>query len=271
MSTREKLDRIEELSKDKVPYYSYAFHNLYNYTLLGGVAAASLLTGNWWLGVVGVGMEALWMVFGPDSKLLREKVFDPHHAGLVAEREAAALKERLRELPADDVLRYERLQRRGREIVELSKKNSRFSDKMLRDELAKTDKLLEAFLDLLQSSARYEKYLKTVDAEEIDRDIRRFQRTVENEEDGDRRRLAEKNLAVLEKRRERISELHRFVEKARGQLDLMENTFELLGDQVVSMSSPSELSGQLDDLIDGVEAVRSTARETAAFLESVAQ
>jgi len=51
----------------------------------------------------------------------------------------------------------------------------------------------------------------------------------------------------------------------------MENTFELLRDQVVSMTSPSELGGQLDDLIDGVEAVRSTAREAASFLESVAQ
>jgi hypothetical protein len=110
-----------------------------------------------------------------------------------------------------------------------------------------------------------------VDADEIDREMRRFQRAIDKEEDGDARRLAEKNLAVLEKRRERISELYRFVEKARGQLDLMENTFELLSDQVVSMSSPSELGGQLDDLIDGVEAVRSTARETAAFLESVAQ
>jgi len=94
---------------------------------------------------------------------------------------------------------------------------------------------------------------------------------VDSEEDNDRRRLAAQNLSVLEKRRERISELHRFVEKARGQLDLMENTFELLRDQVVSMTSPSELGGQLDDLIDGVEAVRSTAREAASFLESVAQ
>jgi len=79
------------------------------------------------------------------------------------------------------------------------------------------------------------------------------------------------NVAVLEKRRERIAELRRFVEKARGQMELIENTFQLLGDQVVTMSSPGELGGQLDELIDGVEAVRSTAREAAAFIESVTQ
>ena len=271
MSTREKLDRIEELSKDKVPDYKYAFHNPYNYSLLGGVAAASLLTGNWWLGIVGLGMEALWMVFGPDSKLLRSKIFDPHHQGLLDEKARAERQAQLRLLPADDVLRFEKLERRAAEIADLSHKNTRLSDGLMREELAKTGKLLEAFLELLQSSARYKKYLATVDADEIDRDMRRFQRAVDNEEDDDRRRLAAQNLSVLEKRRERISELHRFVEKARGQLDLMENTFELLRDQVVSMTSPSELGGQLDDLIDGVEAVRSTAREAASFLESVAQ
>lgn len=271
MSTSEKIQRIKELSKDKVPYHRYAFHNPYNYALVGGVAAASLLTGNWWLGIVGLGMEALWMVFGPDSKLLRRKVFDPHHQELLNAEQAEALRARLAELPADDAQRFLRLRRKAAEIAELSHKNARLSDSLMRDELGKTDKLLEAFLELLQSSDRYSKYLRTVDAEEIDREMRRFQRTVDKETDADARRLAEKNLAVLEKRRERISELHRFVEKARGQLDLMENTFELLSDQVVSMSSPSELGGQLDDLIDGVEAVRSTARETAAFLESVTQ
>ena len=50
-------------------------------------------------------------------------------------------------------------------------------------------------------------------------------------------------------------------------MELIENTFGLLADQIVTMRSPRELSGQLDDLADGVEAVKTTARETDAQRE----
>jgi hypothetical protein len=55
---------------------------------------------------------------------------------------------------------------------------------------------------------------------------------------------------------------------ARGQLDLIENSFQLIADQIVTMQSPQELSGQLDELLNGVEAIRETARDTEALLGS---
>ena len=111
-----------------------------------------------------------------------------------------------------------------------------------------------------------ERYLNALEEE-----IRRHERTVEQAGDADSKRLSQKNLAILEKRRERLAEIKRFVVNAQGQMDLIENTFELLGDQIVTMRSPTQLGGQLDELIDGVEAVRSTAREAASFMESVSQ
>ena len=36
-------------------------------------------------------------------------------------------------------------------------------------------------------------------------------------------------------------------------------TQRLISDQIVTMQSPAELSGQLDDLLDGVESIRQTA------------
>ena len=59
------------------------------------------------------------------------------------------------------------------------------------------------------------------------------------------------------------------ISQARGQLELIENTFRLLADQIVTMRSPTELSGQLDELLDGVEAVRQTTRETDRLLQAV--
>ena len=87
--------------------------------------------------------------------------------------------------------------------------------------------------------------------------------------DVEKRTLAQKNMAVLMKRKDKYGEIRGYLSTARGQLELMENTFRLLADQIVTMRSPTELSGQLDELLDGVEAVRQTARETDKLLQAV--
>ncbi len=45
--------------------------------------------------------------------------------------------------------------------------------------------------------------------------------------------------------------------------------FRLLADQIVTMRSPQELCGQLDELLDGVEAVRQTSRQTEKLLQAI--
>lgn len=255
--------------KDRPPYFRYAFHNVYNYAVLGGVATAALLTQNWWLAVLGAGMETLWMVFSPDSKLLRKLWFDKVHD---AEIQAAFKAERdrmLAGLPEHDKERITALETARLEILRLCNENQAFTAELLREELAKMDQLVTSFIDLSIASNKHEQYLQSVDTDDLEAQIRRHQKIAERAEDDDeRKRLAEKNLAVLEKRQETLAEIRRFVARARGQLDLIENTFRLLSDQIVTMRSPRELGGQLDELLDGVESVRSTARETAMLLQA---
>src|SRR2546423_385618 len=102
----------DQLKKEPVPYYRYAFHNVYNYTLLSGIAAASLLTQQWWMAVVGVGAEALWMIFGPDSKLLRSFWFDKQHARVLRDKAALEMNRIIQSLPREDGGRIERVQRK---------------------------------------------------------------------------------------------------------------------------------------------------------------
>jgi hypothetical protein len=116
--------------------------------------------------------------------------------------------------------------------------------------------------------ARYQDYLRSVDLDEIERDMRRYQQIIEKSPQGEKRTLAQKNLTVLEKRREKTAEIRNYLSSARGQLELIENTFRLLADQIVTMRSPTELGGQLDELLDGVEAVRQTTRETDRLLQT---
>jgi hypothetical protein len=79
---------------------------------------------------------------------------------------------------------------------------------------------------------------------------------------GDKRaEVAQKNLEVLAARKNRMDAMHRNLQTARGHMDLMENSFRLLADEIVTMANPTELATRLDDLRVGVQAIRETAEE----------
>jgi hypothetical protein len=82
--------------------------------------------------------------------------------------------------------------------------------------------------------------------------------------------VAKKNMEVLEQRRNRWEELRKSSQTARGQMDLMENTFKLLGDEIVTMSTPAALGARLEDLRIGVEAIREAATEDESLYEEEA-
>src|SRR5260370_1443523 len=149
------------------------------------------------------------------------------------------------------------------------KSNPAFTVELLRAELGKLDALVASFIELSVTCARYRDYLKAIDLDEMERDMRRYQQLAERASDPEARTLAQKNLQVLSKRKDKYAEIRSYLGSAWGQLELIENTLELLADQVVTMRSPTELSGQLDELMDGVEAVRQTTRETDHLLQAV--
>jgi hypothetical protein len=256
--------------KPKAPYTKYAFQNPYNYAIMGGFASAAVLTGNWWLGLAGAGAEALWMLFAPDSRLLRKTWFDKRFQEEEAARRRAELEAKFKSLPDTDAMRCIALKEKQDQINSLAQENPAFTVDLLSGELKKLDDLVNAFVDLQVTCARYQQYLESVDVGEIERDLRRYEQIRDQAKDDDERRtLAQKNLAVLQKRKDKYAEIRRYLSSTRGQLELIENTFRLLADQIVTMRSPKELGGQLDELLDGVEAVRQTARETDRLLQAI--
>lgn len=255
--------------KPKVPYAKYAFSNPYNYAVLGGLASAAVLTGNWWLGLAGAGAEAIWMLFAPDSRLLQKTWFDKRHKDEREVQLKAELDRKFKSLPEADAMRCLALREKQEQIHRLARENPSFTVDLLSGELGKLDALVRSFVDLSVTCARYQDYLKSVDLDEIERDLRRYQQILERDPDEMKRDLARKNLAVLEKRKEKYAEIRGYLSSARGQLELIENTFRLLADQIVTMQSPTELGGQLDELMDGVEAVRQTTRETDRLLQVI--
>jgi hypothetical protein len=256
---------------EKRPYLKYAFSNPYNLSLFGGLLAAAGLTLSPLLAIVAVGLESLWLLYAPDSKRLRHILWDPRFDEV---RRALLAEERGRRvalLAPDERQRVDGLIGRQDEIHRLAAQNPSLTGELLRTELTKTERLVDAFIDMAVTSVRYDAYLRSVDLDGIDADRARLERDIRSGKDGDPQLdLAKKNLAIILKRQEKMKEIRRYLDVARGQLDLIENSFQLIADNIVTMQSPQELSGQLNELLDGVESIRQTAAETEAMLSTMA-
>ncbi|HTG87187.1 MAG TPA: hypothetical protein VL907_09150 [Pyrinomonadaceae bacterium] len=252
---------------EKRSYVKKAFANPYNLSLLAGGLAASVLTLNPLLAVVTVGLEILWMTNAPGSKKLQEWLWDPDYDAQERAQDEAARAERLKHLDENDRERVVDLIGRQDEINSLAAQNPSFTGDLLRSELTKTERLVESFIEMATTCSRYEAYLESIDLSDLERERRRWENIVNTQEKRNAETdIAGKNLAIILKRFDKMKEIRHYLMLARGQLDLIENSFQLIADQIVTMQSPQELTGQLDELLDGVESIKQTAADTERLL-----
>jgi hypothetical protein len=247
-------------------YAKPLFHNVYNYTLLAGVVAASVLTQNWALLLLGIGLEVVWMINAPDNKALRRRLdtrFDAQARSLRAlERER-----RIEALPPKEAKRCRALLGKRSEIVRLAGENSNFESVLLAPELEKLDELVDAFIELSHSACRQAAYLQKEDVGDIERQRKVYERALEGGGPADD--LNRQNLGVVMRRLEILQELRDFLIRSHHQIALIESNFALIADQIVSMRTPQELGRELDVLTDGVQAIRDTERMAEQALGNV--
>jgi len=249
------------------PYLRMAFANPYNLSLLGGGLATALLTGVPILGLLTLGLEGLWLLHAPDSRLLQKLVWDPQFERLRRSNEAAERMARMQWLDRGARARVDTLVERQEEIQRLAAQNPSFARDLLRTELSKTSRLVDAFLEMSLTCQRYQAYLDNVDPNQLNNDRKRYGAMAKAGAANDpEAQIAQKNLDVTDKRLAKLAEIKHYLQVAKGQLDLIENSFQLLVEQIVTMQSPRELSGQLDELLDGVEAIREATTDTDKLL-----
>ena len=244
------------------PYVRMAFWNPYNLSVFVGGAVLGLAIDQPWLTIVVCAAEALWMIFAPDSKLVRALWFDRTLAA--DERLAAAerRRERCAHLGPAANARLGSLCGQKQVIERLAKENPSLTVDLLKDELGKLDALLDDFIELGVTEARAERHATTFDFADMRRSWVHYEAARDAHPAGDpRSAVATKNLEVLRQRRGRYEDLCRTIQVTRGQMELIEQTFRLLADEIITIASPSELGVRIDELRVAVEAVRETTDE----------
>jgi len=226
---------------------------------VGGVLLGAL-TGHTWIAILTCAAEAMWMIFAPDSKILRALWFDRAFDRARKLDDADRREAKIGQLVPSDSARVGQLCGQKQVIVRLAQDNPSLTVELLAPELAKLDALLDDFIELGVTAARSEQHATTFDFGAMRRSWHMYEQQLHAHRLGDPRRdVAEKNLEVLKQRRRRYDDLVRAIQVARGQMELIEQTFRLLGDEIMTMASPHELGGRIEELRLAVDAVRETA------------
>lgn len=254
---------------DGPPYARYAFWNPYNLSLFLGGVVLGVATGHEWVSVLTCAAEVLWMIFAPDSRLLRGLWFDRIAEAEKRADDADRRQTRIGLLATGDSTRLAYLCGQKQVIERLAKENPSLTVELLHDELAKLDQLLDDFIELGVNATRAELHTTTFDFPAMRRSWHIYEEFLRKHGVGDpRREVAEKNMDVLRQRRARYEDLCRTIQVTRGQMELIEQTFRLLGDEIMTMASPRELGGRLDELRVAVDAVRETADECVPVVDA---
>jgi hypothetical protein len=251
--------------RDEPPYARYAFLNAYNLSLFFGFVGFGLLSGHSWAVVLTCAAETLWMIFAPDSTILRSLWFDPAFAR--AERAAAEerCQAKVASLGAADRARFTGLAAQKTLIERLARDNRSLTVDLLRPELDKLDALFEEFAHLGLNASRAEAHLAAFDMMALQRTYKvQEAQAAQHPHTDPRHAIAEKNLSILRQRRARYDDIAQTIQIERGQMELIEQTFRLLADEIMTMTSPLELGGRIDELRIAVDAIRETAGETLA-------
>jgi len=270
MSTKTTITKRRARDDDELPYARYAFWNPYNVALFLGGVTLGAATGHTWLAIVTCAAEVMWMIFAPDSKLLRALWFDRAFDGVKKAALADRRQERIGLLAANESARLGYLCGQKQVIERLAKDNPSLTVELLTGELAKLDALLDDFVELGVTTTRAEQHTTTFDFDAMRRSWQGYDVQLKRYPNGDpRREVAAKNLEVLRQRRARYEDLCRTIQVTRGQMELIEQTFRLLGDEIMTMASPRELGGRIDELRLAVDAVRETADGAFAVVEDL--
>jgi DNA repair exonuclease SbcCD ATPase subunit len=217
-------------------------------------------------GLLAVGAaEVCWLMWAPFLPAYQQRLRVKRHRRIQAEKERDR-KRVVSDLTPELGTRYQEVRRLYDDIRQGARDSGSVANDLLAEELDKLDALLDAFLRLLCTWLRYRRYLNRTDENAIVKDIAHLRGKLERTGDSDTQRIIRQNLDILEKRLERIEAIQKGYLNLQAQLEVIEDTFHLINDQMVSLRTPDALGIDLNQIVSGVEMTEAVLQETNALI-----
>jgi archaellum component FlaC len=127
----------------------------------------------------------------------------------------------------------------------------------------------EAFVDLLDEYRRRKNHLRSINRQAIENQLRQAERSAEFSDEATRQ-LHEKNVSILRRRLKTFDDIERSVKRVEAQLQMIENFFGLVNDQVVTMPTPEHISAlDFDTLLASIETTKEILQQTAPVMSQL--
>ncbi|MFN0121986.1 MAG: hypothetical protein ACKV2V_15940 [Blastocatellia bacterium] len=124
----------------------------------------------------------------------------------------------------------------------------------------------ESFVDLLDEYRRRKQHLRTINKQAVENQLRQAERALVYAEESTRA-MHEKNVEILRRRLGTFDDIERSVKRVEAQLQMIENFFGLVNDQVVTMPSPEHISSlDFDSLLSSIELTKEMLQQTAPVM-----
>jgi len=243
-------------------YYIEAFKEKFNIFLIIFIFFMLMLSNNFGISgfllisFIALSLECIYIIVLPKTKTYRNYINN-----LKGYKE---LDENKDNNILEQNIKYHELEKKYKNIKKILDKNPN-SKQLLSSEVKKLEYLLETYQKFSLDLSDYKKYLgdntsKLIELEikEIKSKIKTCFNNVSNDLDlafqlMQKRKLLKENLTILEKRLARINKLKGTAEKLETQINIIEDTFNLISDHIVSFSPDESLNLDIDDMLRDVE------------------
>ncbi len=253
----------------KVPYIKEALKepvNIGGLLLAGAAAAYSATTGFIEPTFVLAGAliaEGVYLATVPASSFYR-RVVDRRSRHLMNEYRRKQRLELIKTFDPREREAVEYLSWMKKQIGSNYKKFARLDEEPA--QLRELESTWEAFIDLLDEYRRRKNHLRSINRQMVENQLRQAERTAQYADEATRS-LHEKNVEILRRRLQTFDDIERSVKRVEAQLQMIENFFGLVNDQVVTMPTPEHiLSLDFDSLLSSIEMTKEILQQTAPIM-----
>jgi hypothetical protein len=208
-------------------------------------------------------MEGVYLATVPASTFYR-RVVDRRSRHLLAEHRRKQREELIKSFDPREREAVDYLNWMKRQIRDNYKKFARLTEEP--PQLRELESTWEAFVDLLDEYRRRKNHLRAINRQTVENQLRQAERAAQFADEATRP-LHEKNVEILRRRLQTFDDIERSVKRVEAQLQMIENFFGLVNDQVVTMPTPEHiLSLDFDSLLSSIEMTKEILQQTAPIM-----
>lgn len=249
------------MSTKKISYVNEAVFNQYNIIVFIGFLAFTLISGEYILMVLWLGLEMLYLAFIPGSNFFRQHV-DKKIARVQQNEQARQRGQILINMTETYRKKFYNLKNLHDQILNSPTLKDEQLASLWKDQIDKLSSVLNSYLNMLYYLQNFETTFSEKKLNELKEECKKISKELKDEAHGSKlREIKEQRYEILQKRLEKMERAVDERKATEEQIKVIEETIQYIYEQITSIKDPRSVSEQLDTLLINAEVSESTMRD----------